>query len=320
MLTRHSNGPINSSYVYRNKGRRSYHINRRFKKKVELVQGHTLKYTDLANVYFLGVNGQSVVASLSLGDPVENDLLMDYAKKHWNGYKEVDPNTTSGTSGQFKMKLKVLSFYKTLQGINSSNVKANIIVYQLTPRHDIHQANLLPAAAMSTYLRGGDLADVDSITPLVTDVNFDPFKVPALTQNWIIKKTRGFTVHGGGKFKIVLNHSYDINYGLDSQSWGWDTGIVAKKGHYRAVLIKVTGELGVVTQDANKYIRNLATELIGRIRIAASIHVSEETRDIYLDESISVTRNVAGGGLEIFQGEEDQALRPKDPLLPTSTS
>lgn len=314
------NGPINTSYTYRNQGRRSFHINKKLRKNVALVQGHELKYHSEQNLNFLGLNGQSTYSVMAIGGPVTNDLFMDFAKRHWSGYLSTDVNTVSGSAEQFKLKLKVMSSPTTFLGVNSSNVKLHVVVYQLTPKHDIHQANLLPAAAMATYLRQGDLGDSLTNTPLITDIYLTPYMIPAITQNYNIKKTRGFIVHGGGKFNIVMNHSYDINYGLDSQAFGWDTGIVAKKGQYRANIIKFTGELGVVAQDASKFIRNLAFEVIGKLYVNAKLHVSEETRAIYIDEGLNTSRNVAGGGLEIFQGEEDQALRPKDPLLPTTTA
>lgn len=317
VLTRRSNGPINTSYKYRNSGRRAFHINKRFKKKVELVQGHTLKYSTRTNAEFDGTTGEALFSVIDIGSPIENDILMAYAKTHYAGYKVADPNTTSGSSNQFKMKVKVLSFYRNLYAINSSNVKVYVTVYSLMPRHDIHDALLMPAVAMQTYLRSGDLADAGTIGRLVSDVDFHPYLVPAITQNWIITKTRHFAVHVGGRFNINMSHSYDINYGLDSQTFGWDTGIVAKKGHFRATMVKMVGELGVATTAANKFIRNLPFECIGRINSNVSLHVAQETRDIYLDENISATRNIGGITSDEVVHEETEIFAATDKLAPT---
>lgn len=322
MLSRKVHGPINASWQYRNKGRRAYHLSKRFKKRVDLHTGHTLRYTDVENVNLLGVNGKARYYVMDLGSAVDNDTYIDYAKKHWAGYKVVDPNTTANAVTQFKMKVKVLSIYKNLYMINSSNTKSLVQVFGLTPRHDIHKANLMPPAVLTTYFNNGDLPDATTVDQNVSDIAFNVFHCPALTQNWKISKTKSFWVHGGGNYKLNLSHSYDINSGLDSQAFGWDTTVVAKKGHYRALLVRVVGDLGVVLETAPseiKHIRNLPFEHIGRETTSVKLHVSTETRDIYLDEHIPVTREIAAPGGIAFQAEELQIEHIPDPLLPNTT-
>jgi len=202
VLSRGSFGPKNAIYKYRNSGRRARFVNRRFAKKIAANTGHVLKWNNLTNDAFSGINGQSLVWSMDVGAKVDGQSFYDFALKHWHGYETPDVGTISGSEWN-KLKLRVMDHSENMHGINSGTSKIHFQIWGIRPRHDIHAAALMPTSIMNTYLESGNLPDVLTDTHLSTDVDFTPYKVPALTANYVIEKQRGFTVHPG--VILILN-------------------------------------------------------------------------------------------------------------------
>lgn len=273
-------------------GRRAFHINKKFQKKVALHTGHTMEYKQLSNNAWTVGHGSCFFSQLDIGYVGDNDVFLDYARRHWAGFHTTDPNTTNDGITQFKMKLKVMNFSRTIVGVNSSNNKMYIECWSLSPRHNIHNPNLFPFTALSTYLQGGDLPDSGTAAHLIGDVDLSPFDCPALTANYKFGKKRFFCVHPGGSFTIKVQNSYDITMGLDKDVSGWDPTLQIKKGQYKAVLIKMYGGLGVLTNATSKYIRNMETEAIARVIAKATLHVSREERKIYYNNGLSAERDI----------------------------
>lgn len=307
-------------YKYRNNGRRAYHLSKRFQKKVALATGHTLLYNDIQNTQLPVALGTALFYQLDLGYSADDDFFLEYAKKHWIHYKEPDPNTTVNNIAQYKMKLKVMDFRRTVFGVNSSTNHMYVTVYSLTPRHNIHNGNLFPQTALSTFMEGGNLPDVSNNTSIATDVDFTPYRVPAITANYKISKTRSFSVHPGGSFSVGVQNSYDINNGLDSAVAGWDPTIFIKKGHYKAILVKIVGGLGVATNGDGRFIRNLETEAVCRIVSKAKLHVAEEERDIIYNLGLTQQRTLAGLTAQKIINEETGQVVDIIALDPTTDS
>lgn len=305
-MSRVSNGPINSSYRYRSSGRRQYYVDKKFQRKVALSQGHTLIYKQFGNIYNNGIAGQCTWADLDLGKTTDVALLRDFALTHWAGYKEADPNTGFLSTAQFPLKFKVMDHSVNYQGLNSGTNKIHITVYTCTLKHDINSDVMFPGTAIVGFSDEARLKQTGSDAQNPFDVNLTPYMVPAVTAHYKISKSRSFTVHAGGSFNIKLRHSYDCNVGTDSTvGWSGQSTLVAKKGQYRCLLIKIVGQLGVVEGSDppnTAYLRNTAFQAVGRINTVAKIHVSEENRPIHWQQLTSRTRNLAG--LNSTLGEE----------------
>jgi len=294
-LTRSSNGPINTNYKFRSSYRRKFTISPKLKTKVALAQGHTMQNTEVVNGTWFGPNGSCVWAQDFLGSRIQTAQITQVVEENYAGYLVEDPNTVAGTAKRFKVKVKVLNDSSSFIVINSSNVKVTVSCYPLLPRADIHTGDT-PLELLATA-RAGDLPEVGDQTMPYTDPRFTPFMCPELCMQYKILKPRTFTVHGGGKFNLQLRHSYDIvNYPSNVAG----TGIIGKKGIYRPMLIKLVGELGVITKDSVTSLRNLPVNCVWKNNVFWQAHASTENRVIYSD--LNATRNLPITGTLTGQG------------------
>jgi len=304
VLTSSSSGAINRVFKYRSSGRRQYRINKRFQKNVALSSGHTLVYKKFLNDHQDQVNGRCKWIQLILGSTASVEIYRDFALAHWNGYKELDPNTGYMSGQQFPLKFKVMDDSIVYTGINTGSNKIIISAWTLTLKHDLHSDSMYPATAILGYSDSARLKDASCDAQNPEDTYLTPYMVPAVTTNYKISKARTFTVHAGGKFVLRARHSYDVTIGTASTAgWAGNTGLVARKPHFRCLLIKVIGELGVVTEGGFHYLRNTDCAFAGQFNIKAKLHVSEENRPIFLQQDTSTRREVIGGIASVL-GEE----------------
>lgn len=300
-----SYGPINRIFKYRNSNRRAYRISKKFQKKVDIAQGHTLLYEAHNNSYGIWANGTCQFQTISMGLTSANQIYTDFCLENWQNYQSPDSAVTLHSPQQFALKIKVLDARVFYQGFNAGNSKFHVTVYPLRARRDIYDTDLLPVNIFGTSTLKPDvttLQAVDSISRNLDDPTNSPYDWPAFTQNYVIGKSRSFVVHAGGHFNLSLRHSWDIKVGTDT-NYGWAGQIgsskvpLLRKHAFRGLLIKYVGELGVSTNADNVYklIRNLPGEVAGKSVSKIKLHVAEETRPIKLTINLAADRTNAGG-------------------------
>lgn len=260
------------------------------RKNVALATGHTIQHTNVINGSWIGTSGVATWKQIIIGTQLDTDEIQAAIEANYDAYGVSDPNTTLGSNQRMKIHSKVLNHVSTITGFNSATTKVLITVYPLLPRADIYTGDdPLTRIALS---REGDLdgAAFPATSEMeYTDPRFTPFMAPQVTAVYKILKPRVFAVHGGGKFNIKVRHSYDI---VNSTANG-PPALIGKKGNYRPLLIKIVGELGVVSDAAGDYVRNLPVSCVWKNSIFWAAHHSQENRIIFSDNNLS--RNFAVG-------------------------
>lgn len=313
-LSRKSDGPINASYKYRASYRRRFKISKSMKKSVALAQGHTIQDSDVTNGSWIGTNGIAQWQVMFVGTQVNTDEIQAVVEANMVGFGQADWNTTIGTKNRFKIHTKVLNHVESVTAFNSSTTKLNVAVYPLLPRRDI-TTNYDPATLIIRD-RQGDLQLSGGSEMTFQDPRFTPFMCPELVACYKILKPRIFTVHGGGRFNLKVRHSYDIVNSTANDP----SDLVGKKAIYRPILIKMWGQLGIVSDVAGTYVRNMPTNVVWKRNTFWQAHVAEENRLIYNDKN--VTRNQAVGApiAEQFIDQETLVVEQQNEIVPSSTA
>lgn len=188
--------------------------------------------------------------------------------------------------------------------MNAATTKVTVTCYPLLPRADIPTGD--SPLDLMTQGRSGDLLDTGGAAIPFEDPRFTPYMCPTLCMQYKILKPRTFTVHGGGKFNLQLRHSYDI-VNFPSNVVG---GTLGKKGIYRPMLIKLVGELGLITQDSLNYLRYLPVNCVWKNNVFWQAHASTENRVIYNDLNASRNLPVGAPSAQQFVNEEIDAVAP----------
>jgi len=305
-LTRTSNGPINSSYKFRSSYRRKFNISRKLKARVALAQGHTVQNTEVINGTWTGPNGSCVWAQDFIGTVSQTKEIATAVINNMIAYKQPDSFTTPGAPEQYKIKMKVLNDSSSFVVMNAATTKVTVTCYPLLPRSDILSGST--PLQLITAGRAGDLLEATGAVMPFNDPRFTPFMCPEICMQYKILKPRTFTVHGGGKFNLQLRHSYDINNYTNNIIP--DIEVIGKKSVYRPMLVKLVGELGLITKDAVVSLRHLPVNVVWKNNVFWQAHASTEQRVIYNDLNASRNLPIPGPGItgQGFVEEENLSI------------
>lgn len=306
-------GPINTVYQYRSRGRRAYHISRRFRKKVNEHFGQMLRWTSSSNVFNTGTLGAASWYMLSIGTAADVTYILDFCARHAKGFKVPDPNVTSHAAEQWGFRCRVLNESLVLHGFNeSSNSRLECSVYYLSPKQDVWGgvSSYSPISLITTDAATGTLYDASSPTTIAySDVDATPFQFPALMAMYRVSRGRKFVVHGGGRFDCSLRHSYMATVANDSTFGVPGSTLYGRKPQARFLLIKMVGELGILDEGSgNKAIRNAAPVFGARLNYSMSAVVSADQRPIKLVDSADT--RTAAGTINTFE-EEFNTVAPQ---------
>jgi len=269
----------------------------------------------LSNVYnhrLLTLNGLCSWNQLHIGGVRDIQNFVHHLRNNYHGYKVVDQNTTE--SQQIIMHYHVDSMVSDNVFINGSNCKCHIEIYEVEPRADIHGTleDMSPVNLMLSNPHSGELFDnevVDEETPSELSPhhpNYTPYMSPMLTQSFRITNTRKFVVHPGGRFDIKLElNNFDANAYVDTDYV--HTNLIAKKGKYKAVLLKMYGELGIIGKDSTTYVRNLPCSIFGQGNDVYKGRIGEDSRVIYADINQDIRGTVVDPTSNIVLVEEQNA-------------
>lgn len=292
ILSRSSNGPINTKYTYKSTNRRPSKVNRSFNKAVKMAGAKLYRFTDVSNHQFPGNNGQAVWGELSVGFAVEIGEFCERLRQNYLGYNVLDPNTTTAGDNQLFMNYHIDSLAKYGFFINNSECRVHVSAYECTPRSDMagDTPYSTPLAFMNNNFHTGELVDsviYDGVTPgtmLLSDPRSTPFMCPKLCSKYIIKHHKAFTVHPGGRFNLnVSSNNFDANY-YNSFYSGDGYNHFAKRGQTKVILFKFWGELGVVEDETGvAHLRNMAFNVVSRHNYICKGRAGEDTRTIYQD-------------------------------------
>lgn len=316
-LKRRSEGPINTVYKYRCSGRRAFKVDRRMAKKVALATGHVIEETDLINgsVESTAGGGDAAWTQFIIGTVAQSGTIAAVVHANAVGYQEADWNTSYGTASAGKLHIKIMDYSNTFIAFNCANSHMNVEIYPIYLRADMSVSSATPIDFLGQD-RAQDLPIPTTSAMSYLDPRFTPFMCPGLCQHYKIGKVKKFSVHGGGRFDFSLRHSWDITPAADV----YPSGLVAKKGSFRCLLIKTYGQLGLqrVGDPANFYVRHVQSGWAYQQRVMWRAHLSYESRKLFKDNDLARGQPIASSVSE-FENQEKQEHAVDVITVPTGT-
>lgn len=308
MLKRSVNATINTKYKYDTPSRPISKPNKGFIQKVAHASHKMYRFTDVQNLKLLVPNGSCGWHQLSVGN---HAVLEDFCARMQNNYFAYDmqdPNT-SGYPDREMLNYHVDSMAKNYIWMNSGNNRIHVEIYECIPRNTIYGAsNNTPFSYMETQTHTGNLFDsvaVASETPQqmgYQDVRYTPFMCPELCKKYKIINVRKFECHAGGRFDIKLDiNNFNVTPFNDIND---NLNVYATRGKYKVLLLKIYGELGLVTTASSSFIRHTGSAIIGQENTVFTGRAGADHRIVYQDINISKIETVSGPLTQTFVNEE----------------
>jgi len=307
VLKRSVNATVNTKYKYDTPSRRPSKPNKRMVNLVADATHKLYRFTDVQNLKLLCPNGSCGWHQLSVGN---HAVLGDFMKRMSNNffaYNEQDPN--SGMPDRQMLKYHIDSMSKNYIWMNSGNNRIHVEIYECIPRAVIFGgSNNTPFSYMETQSHTGNLFDMETVaseTPQqmgYQDVRYTPFMCPQLCHKYKIINVRKFECHAGGRFDIKLDiNNFHITHFDDID----DTlNVYAKPGKYKVLLLKIYGELGLVTTASSSFIRHTGASIIGQENSVFTGRAGADHRIVYQDIAISKIETVSAPINQTIVNEE----------------
>lgn len=296
-----------------------------------MAEANVFRQTDIENLQWQAPIAGAGWYQLEVGTQAELSVFRLALEANFKGFHE-NAGSISGADG-YKIHTHVDSYSKTALFISESNIKTHVTVYELIPRHDIYgvSATISPLQ-MLNYEEQGDIVDTTAYggttagSMTYVDPRFTPFRVPTLTSQYKITNIKNFTVGAGSRFTLNLAcNNVDLNYLTDNPPATNISSVqylYGKKNKYKCLLVKIYGELGVVSNGGEppvKQIRNQATSLVGQVWHRRRGRAGADPRLIYQDETLA--KNAIGDNtIGFFIDEENPALGTVGTVLNQATT
>lgn len=306
-LTSSSSGQYNRLFKYRQSGRRAAHLNKRFRRRVAEHLGHPIDYELIENRHGTANEGECLWLQMYVGSTAQISELSALGMRNYAGFRVADQNTTASSAEQYGLHFHVMNHVQTMTAFNAStNAKLQITCYPMYLRRDISDTNLFPERICVLNAASGTLYDTgnNGIGRATQDVDLTPYQMPIMVNTYKIGKPRSFTVHGGGRFNLSVQHSYSFNQG-SSTNVGISSGsLAARKGQFKCLLIKMVGALGIVVAGGSPpLIRNSNPTYAARQITRARMQISSELRHIDYVSGLPAER-IVGGYTAVVNEEE----------------